>query len=293
MSYHRSQSRDSLGGRLFYCSLYIVLAAYGVISIIAPWVVGPCVNVPSGKTYSNPDYAYDGDCARVRYWRLLLLTPFEADMIQRQLVSGILGAVIGWERRIIDKPAGIRTMSLVSIGACLFTLCSMFSFLSGSMEWDASRVSAAIPSGVGFLGAGLIWKGTVNNAGQVHGLTTAASVWLSAAVGVACGGHLYAVALFAVVLIILILRGFPRVLGEVGGGILKDGDSDIDDEESFLIGDVESTVPPLGSQFSGHYGAVNASHNPNPYSDPNPNPNLSSGKPKSRKSLSSRPSFHA
>ena len=59
------------------------------------------------------------------------------------------------------RPAGIRTMSLVSLGACLFTLTSMFSFMSGPMSWDASRVSAAIPSGVGFLGAGLIWKGSV------------------------------------------------------------------------------------------------------------------------------------
>ena len=86
----------------------------------------------------------------------------------------------------------------------------MFSFADGTMEWDASRVSAAIPSGVGFLGAGLIWKGTVDNQGQVHGLTTAASVWLSAAVGVACGGQLYAVASFSVVFIVVVLRGFPR-----------------------------------------------------------------------------------
>ena len=108
-------------------------------------------------------------------------------------MSVLLGAAIGWERRDSDRPAGIRTMSLVSLGACLFTLTSMFSFLSGPMSWDASRVAAAIPSGVGFLGAGLIWKGSVgtgdNEVHQVHGLTTAASVWLSAAVGVGAGGE--------------------------------------------------------------------------------------------------------
>lgn len=58
----------------------------------------------------------------------------------------------------ILRTIGIRTMSLVAIGACLFTITSMFSFQDGPMTWDASRVAAAIPSGVGFLGAGLIWK---------------------------------------------------------------------------------------------------------------------------------------
>lgn len=70
------------------------------------------------------------------------------------------------------------------------------------MGWDSSRVTAAIPSGVGFLGAGLIWKGSVAVDGQqvqqVHGLTTAASVWLSAAVGVGCGGALYFTTAYAV-----------------------------------------------------------------------------------------------
>jgi len=63
-----------------------------------------------------------------------------------------LGALIGYERRESDRPAGIRTMSLVSLGSALFTINSTFGFVSGPMGWDASRVSAAIPSGVGFLG---------------------------------------------------------------------------------------------------------------------------------------------
>jgi putative Mg2+ transporter-C (MgtC) family protein len=115
----------------------------------------------------------------------------------------------------IDSPAGIRTMSLVSLGSCLFTINSAYAFINGPMNWDASRVSAAIPSGVGFLGAGLIFKKEEKNedgdsSHVVHGLTTAASVWLSAAVGIACGGELYFAASFGVAIMMLLLRFGPR-----------------------------------------------------------------------------------
>lgn len=113
-------------------------------------------------------------------------------------------------------------MALVSLGSCLFTINSVFAFLRGPMSWDASRVSAAIPSGVGFLGAGLIFKEAVKDEDGssrhvVHGLTTAASVWLSAAVGVACGGELYFSATFCTALILVMLRFGPR---------MEDADSD-------------------------------------------------------------------
>ena len=85
-----------------------------------------------------------------------------------------------FERKSADRPAGIRTMSLVSLGSCLFTMCGQIAFRSSTMSWDAARVSAAVPSGVGFLGAGLIWKGSTGKKGspderqEVHGITTAA-----------------------------------------------------------------------------------------------------------------------
>jgi putative Mg2+ transporter-C (MgtC) family protein len=106
-------------------------------------------------------------------------------------------------------------MSLVSLGSCLFTINSAFAFLNGPMSWDASRVSAAIPSGVGFLGAGLIFKKEEKNDNGdsnhvVHGLTTAASLWLSAAVGIACGGDLFMPASFGVAIMLLLLRFGPR-----------------------------------------------------------------------------------
>jgi uncharacterized membrane protein YhiD involved in acid resistance len=93
-------------------------------------------------------------------------------------------------------------MGLVSLGACFFTISSIMAFKSSTMGWDASRVTAALPSGVGFLGAALIWKGSViegdEETHQVHGLTTAASLWLSAAIGVGAGGALYVVSIYSV-----------------------------------------------------------------------------------------------
>ena len=117
------------------------------------------------------------------------------------ILAVLLGGVIGFERRASERPAGIRTMSMVCLGSCFFSMTGQLAFKSSTMGWDAARVAAAVPSGVGFLGAGLIWKGstttsTVNAYGErvklssqsVHGLTTSASVWLSAAVGVAVSG---------------------------------------------------------------------------------------------------------
>lgn len=104
------------------------------------------------------------------------------------------------------------------------------------MSWDSSRVSAAIPSGVGFLGAGLIWKGTLKDESgtefyQVHGITTAASVWLSAAVGVGAGGALYAVSAYSTALVILVLRFGPRLYLASDKGFEDDEEEFTDEEE--------------------------------------------------------------
>ena len=134
--------------------------------------------------------------------RLLWLHLQEIEFAQRMILAVLLGGVIGFERRASERPAGIRTMSMVCLGSCFFSMTGQLAFKSSTMGWDAARVAAAVPSGVGFLGAGLIWKGstttstvnaygerlTVSSSQSVHGLTTSASVWLSAAVGVAVSG---------------------------------------------------------------------------------------------------------
>jgi len=107
-------------------------------------------------------------------------------LVSRLLMAAICGSLVGWERGSSKKSAGIRTMTLVSLGAALFTMCSAYAFPRG----DPTRMAANVASGVGFLGAGVIT--TNNNDNTPSGLTTAAAIWMSAALGVvsALGLHL-------------------------------------------------------------------------------------------------------
>lgn len=119
----------------------------------------------------------------------------EGRMLLDLLLSVFLGFAIGMERRIRSKEAGIRTHTIVCVGSALMMIVSKFAF--GDMA-DTARVAAQIVSGVGFLGAGII----VYKRHEVRGLTTAAGVWATAGVGMACGGRLYIVALGATVILI-------------------------------------------------------------------------------------------
>lgn len=194
------------------CLIYV--SAVCVLSFLQPFVFDVCKNDEQALhlDYENPHYD-QRLCTRRRSATLLYLTPEEVSFSRRIVVAVLLGGLIGWERRSADRPAGIRTMSLVSLGACLFSVCSAYAFIEGPMRWDGSRVAAAIPSGVGFLGAGIIWKQAGKDDGQhtVHGLTTAASIWLSAAVGIACSGELYFAATFSVAIVLILLRFGPRL----------------------------------------------------------------------------------
>jgi len=189
----------------------------------------------SKSKYENPDYD-DSPCRTTRIPSLFYLTLEECDLSRRMATSVLLGGFIGYERRASDRPAGIRTMALVSLGSCFFTISSQLAFRDSPMTWDSSRVTAAIPSGVGFLGAGLIWKGSLSDGSggevhQVHGITTAASVWLAAAIGVGAGGALYAVSAYSTALIILVLRFGPRLYLQNDKGFEDDDEEEDEDEE--------------------------------------------------------------
>lgn len=122
----------------------------------------------------------------------------------RLLFAGMVGAAVGKERSH-HHPAGVRTMSLVSLGAAAFTICSMYGF--AGCRYDPSRMASNVASGVGFVGAGVIT--TTRNKGNesvVHGLTTAAAIWLSAAMGVASGLGLFYIASVSALATIGILR---------------------------------------------------------------------------------------
>ena len=117
----------------------------------------------------------------------------------------LLGAAIGWDRERRDAEAGLRTHMLVALGAALFVLVPME---SGMNDEQLSRVVQGLVSGIGFLGAGAVLKD--QDEGRIHGLTTAASIWATAAVGVAAGLGLTGTALLATVFILLVLVWLRR-----------------------------------------------------------------------------------
>ena len=130
--------------RLAYIFLAVFTVVLSIVSILAPVITPECPTAKASTTkHPNPDYVVD-DCKFVRYPILFGLSMFEADCCVRILASILCGSVIGFERRRPDRPAGVRTMALVCLGSCVFTVDSMWAFIDGPMAWDASRVSAAI-----------------------------------------------------------------------------------------------------------------------------------------------------
>ena len=128
------------------------------------------------------------------------------EMILRLLLAGALGAIIGFQRERAKKQAGIRTHVLISVGAALFTIASIYGF-SGTV--DTARVAAGVVAGIGFLGAGAIIRG---EEGIVAGLTTAATIWAVAGIGLAAGAGLYLVSAVATVLVLIALL-IPHSIG--------------------------------------------------------------------------------
>ena len=132
----------------------------------------------------------------------------EIELICQLLLATFLGALIGLEREVKEREAGIQTYSLVSLGSCVFTIIAFYFFQSfESSTIDVVRIIQAIAIGVGFIGAGTIFKGQKG----VEGLTTAAGLWAVAAIGIAVGAKLYFLAIFATLLAILILAGFGKL----------------------------------------------------------------------------------
>jgi putative Mg2+ transporter-C (MgtC) family protein len=129
----------------------------------------------------------------------------QLELTLRLVVALLLGAVIGWERELQRMPAGFRTHALVSLGSAIFTIVSAYAF-TGPLS-DPTRIAAQVVSGVGFLGGGAI----LHYGGTVRGLTTAASLWAVAAVGMAAGAGLFVVAAVSAALVIVALEVFQRI----------------------------------------------------------------------------------
>ena len=127
----------------------------------------------------------------------------DLELLARLLLAAVLGGAIGAERELNDQPAGLRTHMLLTIGACLFTLISAYGFGRGT---DPSRIAAQIVTGIGFLGGGAI----VRHGLTVKGVTTAASIWATASVGVAIGAGSYVLGTGGAVLVVGTLFGLRR-----------------------------------------------------------------------------------
>jgi putative Mg2+ transporter-C (MgtC) family protein len=125
----------------------------------------------------------------------------QIDLSIRMLLAAVLGSAIGFEREIHEHPAGMRTHLLVSLGSAIFTILSIHGFTETGASVDPTRIAAQIVSGIGFLGAGAILKyGT-----SIRGLTTAASLWSTAAIGMATGAGEWVIAAAGTLIIIVSL----------------------------------------------------------------------------------------
>ena len=128
------------------------------------------------------------------------------EIAARIVLSILLGAVLGWEREARSKPAGLRTHMLVSMGSASFTLLTLELFQTvvstSQSQVDPIRIVEGIIGGIGFLGAGTI----IRSRGAVEGITTAASIWVAGAIGVASGGGYYEIGLITALFAWLILR---------------------------------------------------------------------------------------
>ena len=129
--------------------------------------------------------------------------------IAKLVLSLVLGAVIGIERRRKGQIAGLRTFALISMGATLAMLISIYipQEYMGLKNGDPGRIAAQVVSGVGFLGAGAI----IQMKGSVRGLTTAAGIWMTACIGLAVGAGMYLISIIATLLIIFILVNIERI----------------------------------------------------------------------------------
>lgn len=171
------------------------------------------------------------------------------EFLFRILLATVLGAAIGLERTKRQKEAGVRTHCIIACASAVFTILSKYAFidtaaLAGSRGADAARIAAQVVSGISFLGAGVIFK----NGSSIRGLTTAAGMWGTAAVGMAIGAGLYWLGLMeAVVLVViqLVLHRFP-----VGG------DAETTQEVTVHMEDSEDLMRAFDRLVEGHKGKI-------------------------------------
>jgi putative Mg2+ transporter-C (MgtC) family protein len=171
------------------------------------------------------------------------------EIMLRLFLSALLGSVIGFERERLDWAAGLRTHMLVCVGATLFMLVSAFGFAdvlsARNVILDPSRIAAQVVSGIGFLGAGtIIFRREV-----IRGLTTAASLWAVAAIGLSVGGGLYGAAISTTVLVLVILFGLKPIERRIFASRRPQVITLVANRQEINIREIESAVEGAGLQL--------------------------------------------
>jgi uncharacterized membrane protein YhiD involved in acid resistance len=191
----------------------------------------------------------------------------QAELLGRLLLSVLLGGLLGWERQMGQHPAGLRTHILVTLGAAAFTLAGVYGVSGQGTVQDAGRVAAQVVTGIGFLGAGTIWRSGSDRI--IYGLTTAASIWVAASIGMLAGFGQYVLATgcallgFGVLRLLKNIENLPQRFSLRrwrGGAAARDdqGDEHNDDEEDQRNGSTVSdiTVVPVNGKSTNEDGAL-------------------------------------
>ena len=127
----------------------------------------------------------------------MIFEVIDTEILIRLLLAALAGGIVGFERKKVHKPAGIRTLMLVCVGSALFIIITL-----KTVPGEVARIMAGIATGIGFLGAGTIFR----DQSQVRGLTTAASIWAVAAIGITAGLGYYSIMIAVTIIIVLILE---------------------------------------------------------------------------------------
>ena len=187
--------------------------------------------------------------------------PFQMELVFRIVISCVIGAVIGYERKKRDKMAGMRTHIIAALASTLFSICSKYSYFDvvgyEGISLDASRVAANIVTGICFLGAGMIF---VKNK-SIRGLTTSAGIWAVSAIGMCLGNGMYIVALAATIIMVFIQYTLYNSLDAIEGRqpkeltiVIKDGEKNIEEFlKSLRENDPHVSVNALSKENDGSF----------------------------------------
>ena len=180
----------------------------------------------------------------------------EITIILKILLAAMLGGIIGLERELSHKEAGLRTNILIAIGSTLITVLS-FKIAALTKTADPARLAAQIVSGIGFLGAGAIIQARF----AVHGLTTAATIWTVAAIGIAVGSGFYLLAFLVAILVVIVLTVFKLLLAYLEKQKQNYVYLITTEEKAALLVDIRQVLTELNI----HYSSARLNHRENGY----------------------------